>query len=65
MGMKIEDRAAQTTLTLLKIAKELAESVVGDADQATVRAVFDRLCYEADFRSDCVEPETAQPGTFH
>jgi len=65
MGVKVEDGAAQATLALLKIAKELADSVVGDADQATVRSVFDRLCYEADFRSDCVEPETAQPGTFH
>ena len=65
MGMKMDDGAAQATLALLKIAKGLADSVVGDADQATVRAVFDRLCYEADFRSECVGSETAQPGTFH
>lgn len=50
MGMKMEDGAAQATLALLKTAKELANAVVGDADQATVRAVFDRLCMEIDIR---------------
>jgi len=50
--MKIEDGAAQATLALLKIAKGIADTVVGDADQATVRAVFDRLCLEIDCRAD-------------
>lgn len=59
MGMKMEDGAAQATLALLKIAKELADSVVGDADQATVRAVFDRLCLEADYRADSDTPPVA------
>lgn len=52
MGMKVEDGAAQATLALLKIAKGIADTVVGDADQATVRAVFDRLCLETDCRAD-------------
>lgn len=52
MGMKVEDGAAQTTLALLKIAKGIADTVVGDADQATVRAVFDRLCMETDVREE-------------
>lgn len=43
MGMKMEDGGAQTTLALLKLAKKIADAVVGDADQATVRSVFDRL----------------------
>lgn len=56
----MEDEAAQATLALLKIAKELADSVVGDADQETVRAVFDRLCLETDCRGD---PEAQSVGT--
>lgn len=39
-------------MALLKLAKEIADTVVGDADQATVRAVFDRLCMESDMGSD-------------
>lgn len=50
--MKTEDGAAQATLALLKIAKGIADTVVGDADQATVCAVFDRLCLETDCRAD-------------
>jgi len=56
MGMKMEDGAAQATLALLKIAKGIADRVVGDADQATVRAVFDRLCLETDCRADTEPP---------
>jgi hypothetical protein len=52
MGIKMEDGAAQTTLALLKLAKEIADAVVGDGDQATVRAVFDRLCMEVDARTE-------------
>lgn len=48
----MEDGAAQATLALLKLAKGIADTVVGDADEATVRAVFDRLCLEKDCRSD-------------
>jgi hypothetical protein len=64
MGMKMEDGAAQATLALLKLAKEIADAVVGDADQATVRAVFDRLCLESDTRLD-VEPVSGVPATCH
>lgn len=64
MGMKMEDGAAQATLALLKLAKEIADAVVGDADQATVRAVFDRLCLESDTRLD-VEPVSGVPATRH
>lgn len=59
MGVKMEDGAAQATLALLKAAKELANAVVGDADQATVRAVFDRLCLETDCRADTEPPPVA------
>ncbi|WP_254596578.1 hypothetical protein [Achromobacter aegrifaciens] len=45
-------------MALLKLAKEIADTVVGDADQATVRAVFDRLCMESDMGSD----SEASPG---
>ncbi|MGB3432413.1 hypothetical protein [Achromobacter sp.] len=46
-------------MALLKLAKEIADGVVGDADQATVRAVFDRLCLETDMGP---EPDAdAQP----
>jgi hypothetical protein len=64
MGLKIEDGAAQATLALLKIAKGLADSVVGDADQATVRAVFDRLCLETDYRAD-TESQPAAAAAVH
>jgi len=64
MGMKMDDGAAQATLALLKIAKELADSVVGDADQATVQAVFDRLCMETDCRAD-TEPVRGCNGLVH
>lgn len=64
MGMKMDDDAAQATLALLKIAKGLADSVVGDADQATVRAVFDRLCMETDCRAD-TEPVHGCNGLVH
>lgn len=64
MGMKMEDGAAQATLALLKIAKGIADTVVGDADQATVRAVFDRLCLETDCRGE-TEPARAAPATLH
>jgi len=60
--VKVEDGAAQATLALLKIAKELADSVVGDADQATVRAVFDRLCLETDYRADMEPTPVAATG---
>ncbi|HCW18793.1 hypothetical protein [Achromobacter sp.] len=56
MEMKMEDGAAQATLALLKIAKRIADCVVGEADQATVRAVFDRLCLETDCRADTEAP---------
>ncbi|MCD0496912.1 hypothetical protein LP085_08645 [Achromobacter sp. MY14] len=62
MGMKMEDGAAQATLALLKLAKEIADAVVGDADQATVRAVFDRLCLETDYRADTEPPPVAATG---
>lgn len=64
MGMKVEDGAAQATLALLKIAKELADAVVGDADQATVRAVFDRLCMETDAHAEG-ETSPATSATVH
>lgn len=64
MGMKMEDGAAQATLALLIIAKAMADQVVGDADQATVRAVFDRLCLETDCRSDA-EPVRGCNGLIH
>ena len=44
--------AAQVTTALLKLAKEIADGVVGDADQATVRAVFERLCLETDMGAE-------------
>ncbi len=55
----MEDGAAQATLALLKIAKGIADTVVGDADQATVRAVFDRLCLEVDYSADSEPPSVA------
>ncbi|WP_243759446.1 hypothetical protein [Achromobacter insolitus] len=51
-------------MALLKLAKEIANQVVGDADQTTVRAVFDRLCLETDDRADA-EPGRAAPATLH
>lgn len=64
MGIKMEDGAAQTTLALLKLAKEIADTVVGDADQATVQAVFDRLCLETDCRAD-TEPAPVVASAVH
>lgn len=64
MGMKMDDGAAQATLALLKIAKGIADTVVGDADQATVRAVFDRLCLETDCRAD-LEAQPAGTASVH
>lgn len=59
MAIGGQGRAAQATMALLKLAKEIADAVVGDADQATVRAVFDRLCLETDMGP---EPDAeAQP----
>jgi len=52
MGMKVEDGAAQATLALLQLAKELADNAFGQAEEATVREVFMRLCYETDARMD-------------
>ncbi|SSW67262.1 hypothetical protein AVE30378_02532 [Achromobacter veterisilvae] len=51
-------------MALLKLAKEIADGVVGDADQATVRAVFERLCMETDDRADA-EPARSAPATLH
>lgn len=64
MDVGEKDDAAQATMALLKRAKEIADRVVGDADQATVRAVFDRLCMETDDRADAVSA-TATPGIVH
>jgi hypothetical protein len=64
MGMKMEGGAAQATLALLKLAKEIAEAVVADPDQATVRSVFDRLCLETDCLSD-TEPVRDCNGLIH
>ncbi|WP_258129215.1 hypothetical protein [Achromobacter anxifer] len=51
-------------MALLKVAKEIADNVVGEADQATVRAVFDRLCMETDDRADG-EPPPAASASLH
>ncbi|WP_313377977.1 hypothetical protein [Achromobacter insolitus] len=59
MDWRGKDEAAQATFALLKLAKEIADSVVGEADQATVRAVFDRLCMETDDRADGEPPPPA------
>lgn len=48
----MEDGAAQATLALLKLAKEIADNAFGQAEEATVREVFMRLCYETDARMD-------------
>jgi|GEM_PF-5608860 len=50
----MEDGAAQATLALLKLAKEIANNTFGQAEEATVREVFMRLCYETDARLDAV-----------
>lgn len=59
MDVREKGDAAQATMALLKLAKEIADGVVGDADQATVRAVFDRLCMETDDRADAASAATA------
>ena len=64
MAIGEKGSAAQATMALLKLAKEIADQVVGDADQTTVRAVFDRLCLETDDRAD-TESGRAAPATFH
>ncbi|MDQ6212341.1 hypothetical protein [Achromobacter insolitus] len=64
MANRERGNAAQVTTALLKLAKEIADGVVGDADQATVRAVFERLCLETDDRADA-EPGRAAPATLH
>ena len=48
----MEDGAAQATLALLKLAKDIADNALGHAEEATVREVFMRLCYETDARMD-------------
>lgn len=64
MAIGEKGSAAQATMALLKLAKEIADQVVGDADQTTVRAVFDRLCLETDDRADA-EPGRAAPAMLH
>ncbi|CAB3862946.1 hypothetical protein LMG26858_02317 [Achromobacter anxifer] len=64
MDVRGKGDAAQATMALLKLAKEIADHVVGDADQATVRAVFDRLCMETDDRAG-VGPAPAAPASMH
>lgn len=64
MDVREKGGAAQATMALLKLAKEIADGVVGDADQATVRAVFERLCMETDDRADA-EPARSAPATLH
>ncbi|CAB3916093.1 hypothetical protein LMG1861_05090 [Achromobacter piechaudii] len=54
----MEDGAAQATLALLKIAKGIADTVVGDADLATVRAVLDRLSMETAVRAESEPTQT-------
>lgn len=58
MDINGKSAAVQATMGLLKLAKQIADSVVGEADQETVRAVFDRLCMENDMR-----PEPDPTGT--
>ncbi|MCY1516241.1 hypothetical protein D9M68_508620 [compost metagenome] len=64
MDVRGKGDAVQATMALLKLAKEIADHVVGDADQATVRAVFDRLCLEADDRAGA-EPAPEPPAVVH
>lgn len=64
MGMKMEDGAAQATLALLKIAKEIADNAFGTAEEATVREVFSQLCYESDARR-AEEPDRELDSTRH
>lgn len=49
-----EGAAACATRTLLQLAKEIADKAFGQAEEATVREVFMRLCYETDTRLDAV-----------
>ena len=59
-----ERDAAQATRALLQLAKSIAESVLGQASEETVREVFGRLCYEVDSRTVGVSaPESA--ATWH
>lgn len=51
-------------MAVLKLAKEIADGAVGEADQATVRAVFERLCVETDDRAG-VEPTQTAPAGLH
>ncbi|EHK65272.1 hypothetical protein [Achromobacter arsenitoxydans] len=64
MAIGERGRAERATQALLKLAKEIADSVIGEADQATVRAVFDRLCMETDTGPD-LEPAAQQTTTYH
>lgn len=64
MAIGEKGSAAQATMALLKLAKEIADGVVGDADPPMVRAVFDRLCLETDARAEA-EPARLAPRTLH
>ena len=59
-----ERDAAQATRALLQLAKSIAESVLGQASEETVREVFGRLCCEVDARGD-VEPTRELAATRH
>ena len=64
MAIGEKGNAAQATMAVLKLAKEIADGAVGEADQATVRAVFERLCVETDDRAG-VEPTQTAPAGLH
>lgn len=64
MAIGEKGSAAQATKALLKLAKEIADGVVGDADEATVRAVFERLCLETDMGAE-PEPPGPAAATLH
>lgn len=59
-----EGAAACATQTLLQLAKEIAAKAFGQAEEATVREVFMRLCYETDTRFDA-EPNRELNVTLH
>lgn len=62
--MEVDDAAAQTTRALLRLARDIADGVLGNAAEETVREVFARLCYEADARAE-VEPPLLIAPTRH
>lgn len=64
MDVRGKGDAAQATMALLKLAKEIADGVVGEADEATVREVFGRLCFEVDTRT-AGGPASEAAGTIH